>query len=77
MSVSKARAKPSRDFYSPLAEVDEQFRSGRGRPSEFRSSLRAGVAHLYKKIDAAIQKTEDPETLVHLRELRSELGQVP
>ncbi len=77
MPVSKARAKPSRDFYSPLADVDEQFRSGRGRPSEFRSSLRAGVAHLYKKIDAAIQKTEDPETLVHLRELRSELGQVP
>jgi hypothetical protein len=77
VSKKKARVTPSRDFYSPLAEVDEQYRIGRGRPSEFRSSLRAAVAHLYKKIDAAIEKTEDSETLLHLRELRAELGQVP
>jgi hypothetical protein len=77
VAKKNTRAGPSREFYSPLAEVDEQYRSGRGRPSEFRSSLRAGVSHLYKKIDAAIQRTEDPATLMHLRELRSELGQVP
>ena len=76
-AVSKRRVKPSREFYSPLAEVDEQYRSGRGRPSEFRSSLRAAVAHLYKKIEAAMEKVEDSESLLHLRELRAELGQVP
>jgi len=76
-SSKKARAGPSRDFYSPLAEVDQEYRSGRGRPSEFRSSLRAAVAHLYKKIDGALEKVEDSETAMHLRELRSELGQVP
>jgi hypothetical protein len=73
----KARVTPSREFYSPLAEVDEQYRGGRGRPSEFRSSLRAAVAHLYKKIEAALEKVEDSETQLHLRELRAELSQVP
>ena len=78
MPVTKKRAPgPSRDFYSPLAEVDGQYRTGRGRPSEFRSSLRAAVAHLYKKIEAALEKIDDQETLMHLRELRAELGQVP
>jgi hypothetical protein len=73
----KARVKPGRDFYSPLAEVDEQYRGGRGRPSEFRSSLRAAVAHLYKKIEAGLEKVEDAETAMHLREMRAELSQVP
>jgi hypothetical protein len=73
----KARVTPSREFYSPLADVDEQYRGGRGRPSEFRSSLRSAVAHLYKKIDAALEKVEDSETQMHLRELRAELSQVP
>jgi hypothetical protein len=73
----KARVTPSRAFYSPLAEVDEQYRGGRGRPSEFRSSLRAAVAHLYKKIEAALEKVEDSETRMHLRELQAELSQVP
>ena len=77
ISIARERSQVSRNLYSPLADVDEQFRAGRGRPSEFRAALRGGVAHLYKKIDAAIAKTQDPETLMHLRELRSELGQVP
>jgi hypothetical protein len=75
--MRKTRGRPGRDFYSPLADVDAQYRSGPGRPSEFRAALRGGVAHLYKKIDAAIEKTEDTDTLLHLREMRSELGQVP
>ncbi len=73
----KARVKPSREFYSPLAEVDDQYRGGRGRPSEFRSSLRAAVSHLYKKIEVALEKIEDAETQMHLRELSAELSQVP
>jgi hypothetical protein len=78
-SLSKAmrRQAAKRDIYSPLADVAEQFRSGRGRPSEFRAALRAGIASLYKKIDAALVKVKDPETLMHLREVRSQLGQVP
>jgi hypothetical protein len=77
VTKKKTRLSPSREFYSPLAEVDDQYRTGRGRPSEFRSSLRAAVAHLYKKIEAALEKVDDQETLMHLRELRAELGQVP
>jgi hypothetical protein len=62
---------------SPLADVAREYRRERGRPSEFRSALRAGVAHLYGKIDGAIKHTTDMETLAHLRDLRSELGKVP
>ena len=77
IAVSMQQENASRSLYSPYANLADQYRRGAGRPSEFRSSIRAGVAHLYKKIDAAISKTDDPETLMHLRELRSELGQVP
>jgi len=77
ISVSAQERNASRSLSSPYANLADQYRRGAGRPSEFRSSIRAGVADLYKKIDAAIAKTDDPETLMHLRELRSELGQVP
>jgi hypothetical protein len=56
--------------------VDAQFRSDRSRPSEFRSALRGGVIHLYQKLEAAIPRTKDPETLLHLREIRAELTKV-
>jgi hypothetical protein len=62
---------------SPLADVAREYRRERGRPSEFRSSLRAGVAHLYAKLEEAIKRTQDLDTLAHLRDLRSELGKVP
>ena len=67
----------ARNATSPLADVAREYRRERGRPSEFRSSLRAGVAHLYAKIDDAIKRTRDAETLAHLRDLRAELGKVP
>ncbi len=67
----------SRMAASPLADVAKEYRRERGRPSEFRSSLRSGVAHLYAKIDAAIPRAKDTETAAHLRDLRSELGKVP
>jgi hypothetical protein len=62
---------------SPLADVAKEYRRERGRPSEFRSSLRSGVADLYAKLDDAIKRVKDAETLAHLRDLRSELGKVP
>ena len=67
----------TRTAASPLADVAKEYRRERGRPSEFRSSLRSGVAHLYAKLDAAIKRTKDTETVAHLRDLRSELGKVP
>ena len=67
----------TRSAASPLADVATQYRRERGRPSEFRSSLRSGVAHLYAKLDDAIKRTKDTETGAHLRDLRSELGKVP
>ena len=67
----------SRNASSPLADVAKEYRRERGRPSEFRSSLRSGVAHLYAKLDDAIKRAQDDETLAHLRDLRSELGKVP
>ncbi|HVY07727.1 MAG TPA: zinc-dependent metalloprotease [Burkholderiales bacterium] len=67
----------SRDAASPLADVAKEYRRERGRPSEFRSSLRSGVAHLYAKLESAIGRTRDTETLAHLRDLRAELGKVP
>ncbi|HEX9452100.1 MAG TPA: zinc-dependent metalloprotease [Burkholderiales bacterium] len=67
----------ARNATSPLADVAKEYRRERGRPSEFRSSLRSGVAHLYAKLDDAIKRTKDTETLAHLRDLRSELGKVP
>ena len=67
----------ARNAASPLADVAKEYRRERGRPSEFRSSLRSGVAHLYAKLDEGIKRTKDIETLAHLRDLRSELGKVP
>ena len=67
----------TRTASSPLADVAKEYRRERGRPSEFRSSLRSGVAHLYAKIDDAIKRTKDTETSAHLRDLRAELGKVP
>jgi len=67
----------SRSLSSPLADVARQYRLNRSSPSEFRSALRAGVAHLYARIDEALKRTKDPETASHLRDIRSQLGQVP
>ena len=67
----------TRTASAPLADVAKEYRRERGRPSEFRSSLRSGVAHLYAKIDDAIKRTKDTETSAHLRDLRAELGKVP
>jgi hypothetical protein len=67
----------SRSLSSPLADVARQYRVDRSRPSEFRSALRTGVAHLHARIEEALKRTKDPETASHLRDIRSQLGQVP
>ena len=70
------RVSVSRDLAylsSPLADTAQQFRSAKGRPSEFRSALRVGLRQLAGKIDAAIDKVKDLDTLGHLKDLRAEL----
>jgi len=67
----------NRSLSSPLADVARQYRVDRSSPSEFRSALRSGVAHLYGKIDESLKRVKDPETASHLRDIRSQLGQVP
>ncbi len=66
-----------RSLSSPLADVARDYRRERGRPSEFRAALRSGVSHLYAKIDEALKRAKDAETVAHLRDLRSELAKVP
>jgi hypothetical protein len=77
---SISRRKPSRDLAylsSPLADTARQYTTARGRPSEFRSALHAGVNHLAIKMDQAMKKIKDPETLAHVRDLRNELEKIP
>jgi len=77
---SVGKSKPSRDLAylnSPLADTARQYTSARGRPSEFRASVHAGVNHLAIKMDKAMKKIKDPDTLAHLRDLRQELEKIP
>jgi hypothetical protein len=65
-----------RSAASPLADVGQQFRRDRGRPSEFRAALRSSVAKLYARIEAAIKRVKDPATRAHLRDLASDLARI-
>jgi hypothetical protein len=71
-----SKLRPMRSFDSKIAKVGEQYSGSAGSLSEYRAVLRAGVANLYKKIEAAIEKTRDTDTLLHLRMLRAQLGNV-
>ncbi|HTS53927.1 MAG TPA: zinc-dependent metalloprotease [Burkholderiales bacterium] len=62
---------------SPLAETAQQYKSAKGRPSEFRAALRRGVRDLAARIDAAIAKVRDVDTAAHLKDLRVELDRAP
>jgi hypothetical protein len=75
-SVSKSKLNSTRSFDSSIAKVGEQYTDSSGSLSEYRAVLRAGVANLHKKIDQAIEKTRDTDTLIHLRMLRAQLGNV-
>jgi Met-zincin/Domain of unknown function (DUF5117)/Domain of unknown function (DUF5118) len=65
-----------RSFDSAIAKVGEQYSASTGALSEYRAVLRAAVADLYKKIDEAIARTRDADTLLHLRLLRGQLANV-
>jgi hypothetical protein len=56
-----------------LAVPAQQYKSAKGRPSEFRAALRRGVNDLAARIDAAIAKVRDADTAAHLKDLRAEL----
>jgi hypothetical protein len=53
------------------------YTAAKGRPSEFRSAMHAGVNHLAIKMDKAMKKIKDPDTLAHVRDLRAELEKIP
>src|SRR5262249_53983377 len=75
-SASKSKLSAVRAFDSAIAKTGEQYGDGGGALSEYRAALRAGVAGLYKKIEEAIEKTKDTDTLLHLRLLRAQLANV-
>ncbi len=75
-SPSSSKLRPMRSFDSTIAKVGEQYSGAASSLSEYRALLRAGVANLYKKIEEAIEKTRDTDTLLHLRMLRAQLGNV-
>jgi hypothetical protein len=77
LTVKSGQLPSQRAAASPLADVAQQYRHERGRPSEFGSALRSGVSHLYAKIEAGLKRARDPETVAHLRSLRAELARVP
>lgn len=73
---ARAKTSASRDLAylaSPLAETGQQYKSAKGRPSEFRAALRRGVSDLAARIDAAMAKVRDADTSAHLKDLRAEL----
>jgi hypothetical protein len=74
--AAKGRHMSNLSFTSTLADVGSSYRKGRDKPSEFKAALRAGVADLYQRIEAAMKKIKDRETLLHLRLLRSQLADV-
>jgi hypothetical protein len=75
-TTSKPKLAPLRSFDSTIAKVGEQYSDSANSLSEYRAALRSGVANLYKKIEEAIEKTKDTDTLLHLRLLRGQLANV-
>ena len=67
----------SRNVTSALAEVAQQYQKAKGRPSEYRAALRTGLSHLRAKLEKAIERTTDTDTLSHLRDLSIELSNAP
>ena len=76
-AAPNSRLKGGRSLDSALADVGKDFTQTGGSLSEFRASLRAAVGNLLNKIEAALAKTKDTDTLLHLRLMRVQLGNVP
>jgi len=73
-AVRNPRLKTGRGFDSALADVGAQYSQGSAEISEYRAALRAAVGDLNRRIGAALPKTKDTGTLLHLRLVRSQLG---
>ena len=73
----KANMLAARSFDSNIAKVGEQYTAAVSSLSEYRALLRAGVAHLYKKIAAVLAKVKDEDTKLHLRLIQAQLENVP
>jgi hypothetical protein len=71
--IPRAASRDLAYLSSPLAETAQQYKSAKGRPSEFRAALRRGVKDLAARIDAAMAKVRDVDTAAHLKDLRVEL----
>jgi hypothetical protein len=57
--------------------VGRDYSQNSAELSEFRAALRAAVGNLLNKIEAALAKTKDTDTILHLRLIRVQLGNVP
>jgi hypothetical protein len=75
--IPNPRVKGARSLDSALADVGKQYGQTSGALSEFRAALRAAVGNLLNKLEAALAKTKDIDTILHLRLIRMQLGNVP
>jgi hypothetical protein len=59
---------------SPLAEAARQLALDPGRANEARAAIAAASRQLVKKFDAALKRTTDESTRLHLQDLRLQLA---
>ena len=80
-SGSPARTDPrmraSRSLDSVLADVGRQYGTTSVQLSEFRAAVRSAAGNLQGKVEAALSRTKDTATILHLRLLRVQLSNVP
>jgi hypothetical protein len=72
-----SRVRATRSLDSALADVGRDYSSATNQLSEYRASVRAAVGDLYGKVDAALAKAKDAQTILHLRVIRAQLNNVP
>ncbi len=75
--VGAERGSPGspRALNSPFVDTLHLYRRD-GRPSEFRSSVQAGAAHLLQKLAGALKRVKDPVARAHWKELKAELERI-
>jgi hypothetical protein len=69
----KTKLSTSRGFDSGLAAVGQQYGNGADALSEYRANLRYAMAELSEKIGAALGKTADLDTKLHLQMIQTQL----
>jgi hypothetical protein len=68
-----SRGQPAAATPTRFAHPPEWYTSSVDDLIEYRAVLRAAVAELYARIEAAIGKTQDVDTVLHLRLIRAQL----